>query len=304
MKRSVLCCTVISLIALLPCTITEAIQREDAAPFDLDDIRARLLKLVNVERAIAGVRPLVLDQLANRVAQEHAADMANGGFLSHWGRDGRKPYQRYSFAGGTDAVAENVSGLSGLRNFSVEDTANDLVFMHVRMHEESAPADGHRRTILAPHHTYVGFGVARVGDRLRLAEEYLARYVELAPVPRSARRLATVTVSGKLLNPAHKLHSVDVYFEPPPLPMDLAWLQTPRSYALPDTLVTLRLRLPSNVVYADGSTGTIQMERGGKFRFPVRLFNDSSGVYTIVMWVSDSTARKAFPATNICIQAE
>jgi uncharacterized protein YkwD len=69
----------------------------------------QLLKMVNAERANVRLNRLKLDERACKVASEHAADMAKGKFLSHWGTDGRKPYHRYSFAGGIDAVQENVS---------------------------------------------------------------------------------------------------------------------------------------------------------------------------------------------------
>src|SRR5258708_11720031 len=72
-------------------------------------VRQRLLDLVNTERSQAGLSALELDDLACKVANDHARDMANGRFLSHWGSDGRKPYHRYSFAGGIHAIQEKVS---------------------------------------------------------------------------------------------------------------------------------------------------------------------------------------------------
>src|SRR5215470_5358460 len=82
-------------------------------PDDLEkvftEIRANLLEMVNEERAVENVAPVAIDELATQVANKHALDMALGEFASHWGRDGLKPYQRYSFAGGTDATQENVS---------------------------------------------------------------------------------------------------------------------------------------------------------------------------------------------------
>src|SRR6266550_8337675 len=70
-------------------------------------VRNQLLNMVNHERTDAGLSILKLDELACRVAEAHAIDMAQGGFLSNWGTDGRKPYHRYSFAGASDAIEEN-----------------------------------------------------------------------------------------------------------------------------------------------------------------------------------------------------
>jgi uncharacterized protein YkwD len=65
--------------------------------------------MINEERAVERVPPVAMDELASEVATRHAWDLIRGEFTSHWGRDGLKPYQRYSFAGGTEATAENVS---------------------------------------------------------------------------------------------------------------------------------------------------------------------------------------------------
>src|SRR5262245_21871179 len=68
------------------------------------EIRANLLEMVNEERVVAKLNPLAVDELATQVATKHAQEMAAEDFASHWGRDGRKPYHRYSFAGGTQAT--------------------------------------------------------------------------------------------------------------------------------------------------------------------------------------------------------
>src|SRR5215475_12297995 len=62
------------------------------------EIRANLLEMINEERAVEKLKPLAIDELATQVATKHAQEMASEDFASHWGRDGRKPYHRYSFA--------------------------------------------------------------------------------------------------------------------------------------------------------------------------------------------------------------
>src|SRR6058998_1942223 len=130
--------------------------------------RSQLLTLVNEERANAGVGTLKLDDLACNVAEQHARDMVQGVFLSHWGRDGRKPYHRYSFAGGTDATEENDSAAEHDGPITADDIASDLILMHRSMYTERPPNDGHRKTMLAPQHTHVGFGVSAEGSHVRL----------------------------------------------------------------------------------------------------------------------------------------
>src|SRR5712671_4306670 len=109
------------------------IERGRFAEADLPAARQQLLKLVNDERQKAGLSQLELDDLACKVANEHALDMALGGFLSHWGRDGRKFYHRYSFAGGTDAGQENASAAEYIQSVTPTAVISDLRDMHVSM---------------------------------------------------------------------------------------------------------------------------------------------------------------------------
>jgi len=267
-------------------------------------VRNQLLDLVNAERSQAGLSALQLDDLACKVANDHARDMANGRFLSHWGSDGRKPYQRYSFAGGIDAIQENVSAADNILSLTPNGVAGDLADMHTAMHAEKPPNDGHRRAILASQHTHAGFGIALNGHSLRLSELYVSRYLEVNSFPQKAKRRTTVVLSGKLLNPAHFLHEVDVFFEPLPSPPSVEWLRTPQGYALPDEYVGLRPQAPHGAHYGDGSTGDYEWGSNGKFRVPAKLSRDVPGIYTIVFWIRRVPADKAFPGAEVCIWAE
>ncbi len=267
-----------------------------------EEMRTRLLALVNGERFVAGVRQLELDDLACRVATAHAIEMAADGFISHWGRDGRKPYQRFALSGGFHATQENVASIDNLPSAEWKYVANQLEYLHVRMHGETPPNDGHRRSILAPQQTHVGFGFALTESRLRLVETYVAKYVKLAAFESRVHRKASFELSGRLLNPTNVLQLVDVCYEPPPTPADLEFLAKSKSYSLPDEYKTLRPRLAGGVLYADRHPGVIELSPGGHFRVPVKLYKSTPGVYTIVFWIRTSR-EKAFPATEICVEA-
>ena len=271
--------------------------------FNDDDLPAAhelLLNLINTDRLKAGLSQLKLDDLANRVATEHAQDMARGRFLSHWGSDGRKPYQRFGFAGGTDAVQENASAASNIQSLTPAGIFEDLRDMHASMMAEVPPADGHRKTILYPFHTHVGFGLGFNGYHLRLDELFLSRYARLDPVPQEAKPYSTVMVGGRLLNPSHFLNEVDIFFEPFPVPPDIDWLRMPRSVSLPDGYTALRPKALRGTRYSDGSLGDFDWERGGKFRAPINLKN-GAGIYTIVFFVRRVPSDKGFPGAQVCI---
>ena len=274
--------------------------------FDNDSVplaREKLLQLVNDERAFAGLSPVEMDDLACKVASDHALDMANRAFLSHWGSDGLKPYHRYSFAGGIDAVQENVSQANHIASVTPYGVQSDLNDMHLKMVNEAPPNDGHRRTILAPQHTHVGFGVALHEHNVSLVEMFVARYVKLDSIRPSPKRDSTIFISGRPINPKHFLHQVEVFYEPLPEPLDITWLRTPRPYSLPDLSIALRPKAPQGTLYTDGSKGDYDWTADGRFRVPVLPFENKPGIYTVIFWLRKAPADKAFPAAGICLRS-
>jgi hypothetical protein len=263
--------------------------------------RARLLQQVNENRAAANLNALKLDELACTIANEHARDMATGIFLSHWGTDGRKPYHRYSQAGWTAAVQENCSSAEDISSVTPTGVFDDLRDMHQSMLDEKPPHDGHRKTILDPYHTHVGFGVALNGRSLRLDELYLARYAELDKVVTEAKPGSTIRFSGRLLNAQHFVNEIDVFYEPLPTPPDYFWLRVPRSVSFPNDVVRLRPKPLDGMIYADGTYGDFNWNHQGKFRADVKLSRKEPGIYTIICMVRRMPSDKGFPGAQACV---
>lgn len=270
---------------------------------DIPLAQEQLLTMVNEERTRAGLNRLKLDELACKVASEHAAEMANLLFLSHWGADGRKPYHRYSFAGGTDAVQENASSADDIQSISSNGVLGALHDMHQSMFNEVPPNDGHRKTILFPQHTHVGFGIALQGYSVRLDELYIGRYVDIDPIPRQVKPKTTVILSGKIRSRKHNLSGAYIYYEPLPTPPKISWLRELRSYGMPGEKEALYPRLPDPDRYADGSNGTIDVDRGGRFRVSIGL-SKKPGINTIMLWLREGEDEVDFPGAQICIRVE
>jgi uncharacterized protein YkwD len=271
---------------------------------EIKTLRAQLLDQVNRERVQVGVNSLKLDGLANDVAQLHATEMAQNNYLNHWSLDGRKPYHRYAFAGGTDATAENDAAADYSAPFAADDFLDAPVRMHKAMHAEVPPNDGHRQAMLAPQNTHVGFGLATEGLHIRLCEIYVSRYVSIDPYPSVKPPQGRFMFSGRVLDPRYSIEGVDVFYEPPPSPPQRSWLQTPRAYGLPENPTSLYMKLPPNKSYDDGTSGTIEIPRPGSFRVPIELSRKEPGIYTLVVWLARSENSKLFPATNVCVRAE
>lgn len=279
------------------------LEREHFSEIDVPAAREQLLQMVNEERLQTGLGALKLDELACRVASEHARDMAEREFLSHWGSDGRKPYHRYSFAGGTDAVQENASSADDILSVAPAYVLRDLHDMHLSMLNEKPPDDGHRRTILYPQHTHVGFGIALQGYHLRLDELYLAKYIHLDPIPQRAKPNQPVLLSGRVLNLQYVMAGVDLYYEPLPAPPRLEWLRVARSYGMPEDRQSFQPRLPAGTVYTDGTKGEIEMLAGGNFRLRMTL-SKTPGINTIMVWLSLGANGEPFSASQVCIRVE
>jgi uncharacterized protein YkwD len=104
---------------------------------------ARLLELVNQFRS-GFCAPLKLDGRLTRAAQDHSSDMADQGYFSHTGRDGRDAAQRMRDAGYSNPGGENLA--QGPR--SPEDA--------FRMWMNSS---GHRDNIMNCSYTTMGLGL-------------------------------------------------------------------------------------------------------------------------------------------------
>lgn len=267
------------------------------------EIRANLLEMINEERDVERVQPLAIDELATEVATKHAVEMAVDEYFSHWGRDGRKPYHRYSFAGGTHATQENVSSANNTWSMKASDLKQDTAYLHVRLYKEQPPYDGHRRAILAPQHTHVGFGLAVEKLRLRMVELFVAKYLEVEPIRRKAKPGDQLTFAAKMPKQGYFLNHIEVFYEPLPTAPELSWLRQPRSYSLPDESRVLRPKVPPPFMYADHKPGVIDISLDGRFSAPIKLYKDEPGIYTIVTWIKHGESGKAFPATEVCIEA-
>ncbi|MEU6272963.1 CAP domain-containing protein [Streptomyces populi] len=111
---------------------------------------ARVVALVNSERAKAGCSPVALNAKLSQAAQAHSADMASHNTMSHTGSDGSDPGQRITRAGYLwSTYGENVA-----YGYSTPEQV---------MAGWMASA-GHKRNILDCGFKEIGVGVAQPGN--------------------------------------------------------------------------------------------------------------------------------------------
>ncbi|MBL1084010.1 CAP domain-containing protein [Streptomyces actinomycinicus] len=113
-------------------------------------VTARIVQLVNAERAKAQCRPLTVNPELTKAAQAHSADMSAHRNMSHTGSDGSSPGDRITGAGYTwSSYGENVA-----YGYTTAEQVMDAWM--------SSP--GHRANILNCGFKEIGVGLAQPGS--------------------------------------------------------------------------------------------------------------------------------------------
>ena len=121
----------------------------------LPELKAFALKLINRDRQLNGLTPLIEDPLLSQSAQRHAEDMKARNYYAHLTPEGKTPTDRFVAVGGKGGVGENIMLQSG----SVG-TATILNWGLVENFQKSwMYSSGHRANLLNPQYTRVGYGI-------------------------------------------------------------------------------------------------------------------------------------------------
>jgi uncharacterized protein YkwD len=269
---------------------------------DRGTARKYMLKLINRDRAKQRSLPVVLDATATAVGQEHADEMAAYGYLGHWGLDGRKPFQRYTEAGGHDQDAENAAGCR-LHHTKIElsksqfFTKKDLDSCESSFFDEKPPQDGHRLNIIQPDHTAVGIGLT-MGDRcLYCTQEFIDRYGYFSAIPHTIKRGEKFILNGKLVKGAH-VDSVELRSEDFPKPMSTDEINLTYSYNLPDGEVTEYFQ------YDDKYHMSVK-HVGGRELFSVSIVPQATwkpGLYYVLVWAHGKGPRTLISTRTFLLQ--
>jgi hypothetical protein len=273
-------------------TTEKEILEEDAA-------KNYMLKLINRDRASLKLPPVALDEIAAAAGKIHSDEMAANGYSSHWTMDGRKPDQRYSEAGGKDAVAENVyvtlegSAAEGSGELAKLPLQAAPVFRRYELEQvesgffnEKPPYDGHRKTIIAPQHNFVGIGLSfasapGAGVRTSCTQEFLSRYGAFGDIPKVVKAGDSFKLTGKLAAGV-QLDIVDLRWEAAPRPMTLAELNKTGYYSIPEAVTATFLTDPRQ------SPEPIKIQKSGDIEeFSLLINIDKSwkpGLYYLCLW--------------------
>lgn len=132
----------------------------------LPDAEQEIVRLVNAERAKAGLPALTVDERLTRIAREHSQLLLANRRLSH------------QFSGEPDLRHRVIA--SGLRfDASGENVGFDA--SAVLAHRSLMNSPPHRANILDPNFSVIGIGVVRSGDNIYVTQDFARRLVELSP---------------------------------------------------------------------------------------------------------------------------
>lgn len=120
----------------------------------------QMLRLINEERADAGLKPLRLNRDLNDSSEDHSKWMLDTDQFSHTGAGGSSPTARMTAAGydleGSWRTGENIAWQSERGAPGIRDDV-------VQLHESLMNSPGHRANILNPDFKEIGIGI-ETGD--------------------------------------------------------------------------------------------------------------------------------------------
>jgi len=243
------------------------------SPPDLAILQQQMLEEINHDRALNNASPVSWDDLAMMTAQDHVVDMAEHDFFSHWDLNGYGPDHRYAQKGGRDLVAENLHFSSHTFDDGTANPIKDWVAEVTTAQQSLMNSPGHRRTIVNPAHTHVGIGMAYNPEtgKFYLAQEFISRYLQLEPLPFTAKIGEVLTLKGTLLPGSGAIEPlINLAFEPIPSPMTLAELAQTGSYS--STAIFFQALEPTMITAQEFETQmTLTYEAKAGF-YHVRIF--------------------------------
>ena len=119
----------------------------------LPELRQQALLLVNRDRQLNNLKPLIEDPLISLTAQKHSEDMAKRDFYNHTNPEGQTPTDRYHALGGKGGIGENIMYQGSSPYISLNYGLLEI-FQKSWMYSK-----GHRDNLLTPDYTKFGFGI-------------------------------------------------------------------------------------------------------------------------------------------------
>ncbi len=178
------------------------------AEISLDELKIFVLQMINDRRNLQGLPSLSADEIAGKVAQSHADEMAKRNTISHFDARGENPDQRYTKAGGSDSMTEC---LTMLTNHGKVNRIAGMYFLRDLLKRQ----DDHD-AIMSPDATGLGFAAAenRNHNRMYACFELVNKHGLMQPVPTELKAGEKIEVKGAVFEP-YRIDRVTLAWENP-----------------------------------------------------------------------------------------
>ncbi len=145
--------------------------------YSYDELVSFALEKINEDRLSHGIAPVQLGN--NQAAQNHANDMLQYDYFSHWNTNGVKPYVTYTKLGGNAYVQENIA-TSWCEGYGCIMEPKKLIekAQYAMVYDDANSNWGHRDNILDPHHTHVNIGISFDNSDFYYAQHFENRFFE------------------------------------------------------------------------------------------------------------------------------
>lgn len=157
------------------------------------------IELINQERNRSGMGFLTQEPLANEVAKKHVEDLCKRNVISHTDAKGENPDRRYTLAGGTGSLTENLVSLS-LADAGVEKRTKAQI---AKMLKSMMSRQDDREAVMAPEATDIGLATNWTEDKQRIicVMNVVCKHGIMHPIPSAVHVGEKIEVKGVLTQP-------------------------------------------------------------------------------------------------------
>ena len=270
------------------------------------------LSLINKDRSEYGLSNVTIAPTPS--GQQHANNMLQYSYFSHWDIYGIKPYMRYTILGGNGSMQENVAYTkSGVKacigslctsygNINV--TAALAQMEYNMMYNDSVCCNnGHRDNILNPYHNEVSIGIAYNSSSVYLVEDFINNYISwLNSTPRIIGN--EIILEGNIA-PGYKLSTIEMIYDPPVSQMSVAQLDNTSEYSYgqaaagivsnPFDYYPSLITINADRYYVEGNDFFIEFNNSKVVR------KYGAGEYTVALWLNGTATNGSFIGSTYTI---
>jgi uncharacterized protein YkwD len=165
-----------------------------------EELQRYFFMLVNEERQKFGYGQLEPDQVATKLASEHAAELGRRRALSHQDLKGNNPDRRYTLAGGNDLLYESIVSINNDTGAQKPTRAMAVNLLKTIMNRQDE-----REALMASDATGLGFAIewSKGKEKIFACSDVLTRHAVIQPIPTSVQVGDKIDVRGVVMPPFH-----------------------------------------------------------------------------------------------------